>query len=124
MRGRQRRPDRKRTAPGNLARHHDRSLERGLGRRRDRLRNPHPVGLLGAPVIARQHIAHRIAPSRLPDEAHRRASPRESPVRVLVLAEACVRGSDPDIGGKVNFMPQVPCVAMSDDHHGLRQMRG
>ena len=89
----------------------------------DLLGDPHAVGLLGVPVIARQHVAHRIAPSRLADKAHRRTTSREPSVRVLVLTKARVGRGDPDVAGQIDLVSQIPGVAVRDHHHGLGTMR-
>ena len=45
-------------------------------------------------MIAGQHVAHRIAPTRFANEPHRRSTARKAAVRVFVLAESRVGRSD------------------------------
>ena len=71
-------------------------------------------------MIAGEHVAHGIAPAGLADEAHRRAAAGESSVRVLVLAEVGVGRGDPDVARQVDFVSEVPGVAMRHDDERLR----
>jgi hypothetical protein len=47
----------------------------------------HAVSLLGAPVVAGEHVAHGVSPPRFLGEPDGRAAAGEPPVGVLVLAE-------------------------------------
>jgi len=115
--------DRQRRARGDLARDRDRGVERGFARRRNLLGDAHAQGFLGGPVIAGQHVAHRVAPPGFGDEADRRAAARKTAVRVLVLAEARVGRGDADVAGEVELVAKIPRVAMGRDDDRLGPVR-
>jgi hypothetical protein len=117
------RPDRKRPACGDLGGHHHPGFESGLRGWRNVLRDPHAERFLRAPVIAGQHVAHRVAPPSLADEAHGRAASGKAAVRVLVLAEARIGRRDPDVARQVELVSEVPRVAVHDHDDGLGQVR-
>ena len=60
---RQRCPDSERAARRDLARHGDGEIESRLTIRRDFLGHAHASRLLGVPVIAGEHVAHRVTPA-------------------------------------------------------------
>ena len=103
MRGRQRRLDRERGAGGDPLCDGDAGFERRRrGRRRDLLRDAHPVRFLCGPVVAGQHVPHRIAPACFTDETHRGAAARKAAMRVLVLPETRIRRGHTDLPSSRN----------------------
>src|SRR6185503_154153 len=111
------------SARGDFSRHRNAGLEGGFGSGRDLLRDAHPVRLLGAPMVAGQHVPHRITPARLTDKTHRGAAAGKPAMRVLILPETRIRRGYSDVAGQVNLVTEIPRVAVCHHHDRLRPMR-
>src|SRR5215468_8579312 len=107
--------DSERPAGGYFRCNVDTGLKRLVGCRGNMLYQPHAQGLFGAPVISREHIAHRVSPCGLTYETDRRATAREPAVSIFVLTEARFSGGNTNVGGQVKLMAHVPRVAMNND---------
>ena len=122
--GLQRGLDAERPARGDLLGQPDPRFQR-LGRGGgDLLDHAHPIGLLRAPVVAGEHVAHGVPPSRFPRESDGRAAAREPSVRVLVLAKPHVGAGHPDVGHQMQFVAHVPGIAMDNHDQELAELLG
>jgi hypothetical protein len=100
----------------------DSKFERPFAVRRNLLNDPKAARLIRAPMVARQHVPHGVAPTRIAHEPYCRAATWESAMGVFVLAEPNIGGCDPDVGSEDEFMCHVPRVAVSDHDERFGQI--
>src|SRR5262249_56199423 len=81
------------------------------------------MGFCGAPFVAGEHVAHRVAPAGLAREADRGATAGKDSARDFALTEDGVVCCDPDIRGQKELMSEVFGAAMHGDHDRFRTIR-
>ncbi|GAA2357556.1 hypothetical protein GCM10009854_40010 [Saccharopolyspora halophila] len=81
---------------------------------------PNSAGLGRVEFVSGEHPPHRVAPSRLFGEAHRRTSEGVDTPSDLQLSETRVLGRDPDVGRQQQLDPERHHPTLRGGDHGLR----
>jgi hypothetical protein len=103
---------------GYLARDLDRAVELLSGRGHE-LNETHSVGLVRAPFIARQHVAHRIRPTDLADKCDRRTAGRKVTPGDFWLGKYGVARCNPDISSEKKLVACALALAPHRDNEWL-----
>ena len=87
------------------------------------LHQPHPIGFVGVPVLTGQHVAHRVAPAGLADEAHSSPASGKRCRGHFALVEDRVLRRDAQIRGEEQFVRHARHMPLHSDDEWLGALR-